>query len=168
MNFIKFYNLKNKILKGENIFEHSVLLFTGLDDLKSENLILKNYIEESNENLKELVKLCNGLYIGIKNEETDAEIRKKILEMIDKISENQREHYTIEKFNRAARKYQEKLRKIELEREKEMKKIDELKREYDIEINKIRIQSDPVVQQIKKKWYQKIGNDLIKLLRRKK
>ena len=146
-----------------------MILFVGLDYLKYE---LKNHIDESNSYVKELIKLCNGLYLEINNKEKDSiqkfEIKKSIFKMIDIIALDQKKQYTVEKFKKAHQKYEEKLRKLELEREKEMKKIDKLKHECDLKVTQIREESDPTVQLIKKKWYQKFGHDIAKLFRKEK
>jgi hypothetical protein len=142
-----------------------MILFTGLDEFNCENLTWKKSVEESNNSfINGLIKLCNGLYMKINNEQTDAnqkaEIRRNILEMMYAIAKRGREHCMIDS--------EAKLRKIELEREEEMNKIDELKRECDKKIDKIRTESDPAVQEIKKKWYQHFGHRIAKLFKKQK
>lgn len=151
--------------------ENCILLFTGINE--HDKLKFDEFLKESNdENVKQLIKSSNSLYLDVNNKELDTnkrkEFRKKAFEIIYKMANSSIEpgYYSIEKFELAKTQFQEKLRKIDSEREEEIKKMNELKREYDEKIEKVKADIDPLINESKKKWYEKLRSDLSNLFKR--
>lgn len=91
--------LRIKETFGEDVLQYAIILFTCMDDLRTENITLDKFISESPQCLKDLIKACKNRYMGIDNKSTDQALKdkdlQKIFDFMKLIREsNQKPYYT--------------------------------------------------------------------------
>lgn len=146
---------------GEEADKHSMVLFTGGDSLK--NKTIEDFLERSSD-LKDLVAKCSGHYHVFNNELTDeAKNRSQVTELLNKIKviiqNNGGSHYTNDMFQEAERKLEEEkqrnLKKKQKEMQEEKMKIQkELRMEFNREMEEMKKQLQAAREQEKKEWEQ--------------
>lgn len=144
---------------GEEADKHSMVLFTGGDSLKNKSI--EDFLERSSD-LKDLVAKCNGHYHVFNNELRDeAKNRSQVTELLKKIKviiqNNGGSHYTNDMFQEAERKLEEEkqrnLKKKQKEMQEEKMKIQkELRMELNQEMEEMkkRLQAERELE--KKEW----------------
>ena len=86
-------------LFGEEIFNHSIILFTGLDNLEEEGQNLYQMVQNTkNDDLRKILEKCNYRYLGFNNRnEHDSDQNKNqvrnLFEMIDRTTNSNMNNY---------------------------------------------------------------------------
>lgn len=119
---------------GNNFFQYVIVVFTRKDDLDRENKTIREYLEEAEDTLKDLIKKCSNRYIAFNNMDGSPSGEKQVenvLEMIkDIVSQNNGNFYTNELYALAEKHIQKKENEIAEKRNSEMKgEIEEIEKE---------------------------------------
>lgn len=119
---------------GNNFFQYVIVVFTRKDDLDRENKTIREYLEEAEDTLKDLIKKCSNRYIAFNNMDGSPSGEKQVenvLEMIkDIVSQNNESFYTNELYALAEKHIQKKENEIAEKRKSEMKgEIEEIEKE---------------------------------------
>lgn len=134
-HFIKYF--------GEHIYDHTIIIFTGKDNLDRHKTSLSSYLKTSPPGLTRLTEKCGERVIAFNNnletEESEEQV-KSLLELISKnMKENGNKHYTSVMYMEAERILnieEEKMKQKAIEEKErqlqEMKK--QVKHEYDIKL----------------------------------
>ncbi|XP_033755309.1 GTPase IMAP family member 4-like [Pecten maximus] len=81
---------------GEDMFKHTLLVFTGRDELEKNNLSFQEYLQIAPSSLQEIVEKCNNRYIVIDNT-SDRSLRdkdtEKVMEAVNALVEERGGHY---------------------------------------------------------------------------
>ena len=116
---------------GPELFERAVIVFTGYDDLQADDTSFENFIDDSNDVLKELINKCGNRVIPFNNRlplNSDASKQqvRKLLGMVDQVLESKNHTcYTNEIYKAVEKKLNEEIDKRE---EEERRKMEELQR----------------------------------------
>lgn len=110
---------------GNNFFHYVIVVFTRKDDLDRENKTIREYLEEADDTLKDLIKKCSYRYIAFNNMDkspSGENQAEEVLEMIqDIVSQNNGSFYTNELYALAEKHIQKRENKIVERRNSEMK-----------------------------------------------
>ena len=84
---------------GQEVFKHSIVVFTRLDDLAADGSNLSTYVNTGlNENLRDLLNKCNNRYVGFNNRigcdsnENQQQVRE-LFEKIDQVTSSNMDNY---------------------------------------------------------------------------
>lgn len=152
-NFVTFF--------GEDMYKHTIVIFTNPDQLAEQGQTLEDYITQSPD-LCAFVKKCSNRKLAIDNKASKFIVeqqRRTILTNIKlMIHENGGKGYTNEKFTEAGEKMLRKMRekykkeyvdKLEKAKEEYRKKIrKELENKYTIETKRLEVENDRLHEQI--------------------
>lgn len=114
-------------LFGDEMLSYTVVIFTRLDDLEEEGTTIEEFIENSTDALKILIKRVRFRYIAFNNRGTTANkfcyvfLLNTIINIM--LQQNAGKHYTCEMYKDAESKMQEKIRIVEKTKEQEMIRI---------------------------------------------
>ena len=75
---------------GQEVFKHSIVVFTRIDDLTADGSNLSTYVNTSvNENLRDLLNKCNNRYVGFNNRISydSNENQQQVRELFEKIDQ---------------------------------------------------------------------------------
>lgn len=116
---------------GEEVFRHTIVLFTHGDQLQRVDI---NRLISQNEALMNLVRLCGGRFTVLNNKApADREQVYYLLGLIDRmVSENQNSFYTLEMLQEARRRAEE-LREMSLTQQRRQEEIATIKHQMDLE-----------------------------------
>ncbi|XP_062586401.1 GTPase IMAP family member 4-like [Saccostrea cucullata] len=136
---------------GERIFDYFIILFTRKDDWNHDNKTLEDHLKSIPSNLKEIVEKCGNRCLAFNNrargKTQDLQLRS-LLKMIKGIfQKNGQKYYTNEIYEEATRLMEQ--------REKEIKKDLEMKRQE--EIKKIREEIEIRYQERNKIYEEKLN-----------
>ncbi|OWF34601.1 GTPase IMAP family member 4 [Mizuhopecten yessoensis] len=117
---------------GEDMFKHTILVFTGRDLLEEQDTSFEEYLKTIPPSLEEILGKCKKRCIVInnclKNDSSDNDARN-MMEMINKLVESHQDFcYTNEMFKAVEMKLQESKIRRQKDEEKH-KEVDELKKE---------------------------------------
>ncbi|XP_062617105.1 uncharacterized protein LOC134278822 [Saccostrea cucullata] len=73
---------------GEDIFKYFIVLFTGKDDLKRNDLTEEEYIRKVPEPLKDILRKCNNRYIFFDNFATEEKKNEQVQCLLDLVKRN--------------------------------------------------------------------------------
>ncbi|XP_052086979.1 uncharacterized protein LOC127724145 [Mytilus californianus] len=129
---------------GEMFFNYAVVVFTGADLLKKDNLSLEDYIG-SDKVLKKFLDKCGNRMIPFNNldptpleEETQ---RKHLVSTVVQMNESLKTYYTNEQFITA---------------EENLRKMEELKRDQAIELESLRQQHSEEIKQLEIEYNERL------------
>ena len=77
---------------GKDVFNYSIIVFTRIDDLNADGSNLNEYVNAtSNQDFKDLLKMCKNRYLGFNNRvsyasESNEQQLKALFEMIDQVT----------------------------------------------------------------------------------
>lgn len=119
---------------GNSFFRHVIVVFTRKDDLDRENKTIREYLEEAEDNLKNLIKKCSNRYIAFNNMDERPSREKQVedlLEMIkDMVSQNNGSFYTNTLYALAEKNIQRREKEIVEIRNSEMRdEIEKMEKE---------------------------------------
>lgn len=101
---------------GNNFFHYVIVVFTKKDDLDRDKKTIREYLEETGENLQNLIEKCNYRYIAFNNFDRSPSGEKQVedlLEMIkDVVSQNNGRFYTNKLYELAEKEIQKKEKEI--------------------------------------------------------
>ncbi|XP_033755280.1 GTPase IMAP family member 4-like [Pecten maximus] len=123
---------------GEDMFKHTLLVFTKRDDLEKNNLSFKEYLQTAPSSLQEIVKKCNKRCIVIDNT-SDRSLRdkdtEKVMEAVNAlVEEHGGQYYTNEMYQTAERKCREREEEVRRQNDKEkQKETEKMKRRLEKE-----------------------------------
>lgn len=119
-------------LFGENILKYTIVVFTKKDTLDYHKKTLKEHVNNASDGLKKIIQDCNNRYIAFNNRATGPAADEQVIELLKMISTmqsgNKEEYYTDDRYLKAAETVKEQCKAIE----------DEMKREMEMEIQKIK------------------------------
>ena len=125
--------------KGKEICDHSLIVFTYLDNLESDDVSFSRYITESTaqvEPLREIIAKCHNNYLGLSNRwEINGtkmnNFRSECFNMINKIIRDKRdgnEYYTTDQFKASIKFYEEEKKRIQQEKISQQEKEEKLRK----------------------------------------
>lgn len=110
-------------LFGEKIFNHSIIVFTGIDDLEYDHISLDSFIQNSqnqNSEIMNVLKRCNGRYVGFNNRvdlgssQNESQVRK-LFEMVEDLAGSNLANFYSEKlFQHTSQNTQRQFEQIEM------------------------------------------------------
>ena len=126
-----------KLKKGKEICDHSLIVFSYIDNLEEEDTSLSEYISNNTvEPLRELISKCHNNYLGVSNrwktdEDKMIKFRLDCFNMINKIIRDKRdgnEYYTSDQFKASVKFFEEEKERIKQEKISEQEKVEKLKK----------------------------------------
>ena len=124
-----------KLKKGKEICDHSLIVFSYIDNLEEEDTSLSEYISNNTvEPLRELINKCHNNYLGVSNrwktdEDKMIKFRLDFFNMINKIIRDKRdgnEYYTSDQFRAAYKYYEDEKNRIQRKQLDEINRVLEL------------------------------------------
>ncbi|XP_052085226.1 GTPase IMAP family member 4-like [Mytilus californianus] len=115
---------------GMEMEAFSIILFTRMDELESQNDTVEDYIKESGSPLTEYIEKCRGRYFAINNTataENRAEMIKQLLNLIDTVvKQNQNMCFSNNMFIDAKENVRQSRIQIEMEKFNEIEQIENM------------------------------------------
>ena len=126
---------------GQELYERSVILFTGVDDLENDGSSFKKYLNDVKQrDLLNLISKCNGRCVGFNNglKESDPDLKSQVRDLVNNIEKvmyaKKHTYYTNAIYEEVERKFEEeRQRRIMAERKPEPQVTDEMRREVETE-----------------------------------
>lgn len=123
---------------GKQIFNFFIVLFTRKDDLDVDRKSLRDHIKTVPENLQEFIRKCGGRAIAFNNRlmgrEKDEQVKELLSMISDNVEKNNGECYKNEMYAEAEKSI--------MEREAEIRKAAEIKRDKDFQAIKDKLTRD--------------------------
>jgi hypothetical protein len=123
---------------GKDIENHSLVLFTYIDNLEEDGISLRDYIQDSQgvRYVRELITSCHNNYLGLSNRwEINGtkmnNFRSECFNMINKIIRDKRdgnEYYTTDQFKASIKFYEEEKKRIQQEKISQQEKEEKLRK----------------------------------------
>ena len=120
-----------------------MIVFTRIDDLEHDNKILKDYVENTeNQSLTEIITLCKSNYFGLSNrwdsnDQKTVAFKEKFVSTIDTIVQtNNNEFYTSIQFETSIKHYEAEKTRLEQElinSKQNQEKLEKLMREQQLQ-----------------------------------
>ena len=86
----------------ERALDYCIIVFTGLDSLKRDEITVEEFLEDAPAFLQNLIQKCNGRYMAVDNTASDDEKEETVKILLDKIStmvqKNGGQYYTNKQF----------------------------------------------------------------------
>ena len=86
----------------ERALDYCIIVFTGLDSLRRDEITVEQFLEDAPDFLKNLIQKCDGRYIAVDNTASDDEKEATVNDLLEKISsmvqENGGQFYNNKKF----------------------------------------------------------------------
>lgn len=159
-HFIKYF--------GEHIYDHTIIIFTGKDNLDRHKTSLSSYLKTSTPRLKKLTQMCGGRVIAFNNNLENQESGEQVKSLFELISKNMKKndytHYTSVMYMEAERilkMEEEKMKQKAIEeKQRQLKELEkQVKQKYDIKLAEKEKEREILQGQIQMYKKKKEGDD---------
>lgn len=118
-------------LFGEKMYKHMIVVFTGRDNIERDGMSIQNYVLDEYKMFEDLLKKCDQRYLAFDNTpelpstKRDNDAEQLILLVEHVISKNKGQCYSSEIFIEIEMQFQQRIKKLEDDRNKDIEDLKE-------------------------------------------